>query len=159
MSTLQEVQAAEVEMQAALDRFMEIARQYQMSAEQRSVWVQIPRTELILRSGEEYIGSIIDADGSAHAIILLPGDQNDINWAAAKTWAASIGGSLPTRIEQAMLYAAHRDKFERRAYWSCEQTAEVADYAWSQNFGFGGQYYYLLADYGLRARAVRRVSL
>jgi hypothetical protein len=45
--------------------------------------------------------------------------------------------------------------FKKAWYWSCEQYAGAAAYAWSQGFDYGYQ------DYGrkyreLRARAVRR---
>ena len=60
-----------------------------------------------LAEGEIYVGSIGDAQGNLRHIILLPGDNEDDNWEAQMEWAKSIGGDLPTRIEQAMLWARH----------------------------------------------------
>jgi hypothetical protein len=150
-----------ITIQAIQDKHAEIGKliqAYQAQQQPRRIEVEIDRQAINLAAGEEYIGSIINSDGSAHAIILLPGDHNDINWADATAWAASIGGTLPTRIEQAMLYANHRDKFEQRAYWSCEQPAEAAGYAWYQYF-FTGYQDFSSTNSKLRARAVRRVAI
>ena len=111
-----------------------------------------------LAAGENYIGAIIKADGTGHHIILLPGDNNAASWQAQMEWAKSIGGDLPSRIEQAMLFAYHHDAFKPTWYWSNEQHAANSDYAWSQSFLDGNQYFNNTTD-KLRARAVRRVSI
>ena len=71
--------------------------------------IQIPP----LAEGEIYVGSIGDAQGNLHHVILLPGDNDDATWSAQMAWAESIGGDLPTRIELAMLWANRRDQFPR----------------------------------------------
>ena len=111
-----------------------------------------------LSEGETYIGAIGDKNGDVHHIILLPGDNDDANWKAQMEWAKSIGGDLPTRVEQAMLWAGHRDQFKKDLYWSNETHHESDQYAWSQGFSLGYQYYYLEHS-ELRARAVRRLSI
>ena len=111
-----------------------------------------------LAEGETYIGCIGDAAGNLHHVILLPGDNDDASWKKQMAWAKSIGGDLPNRIEQAMLWATHRDLFQKDWYWSNEQHASYSGYAWFQYFYYGTQDYY---DVGskLRARAVRRLPI
>ena len=111
-----------------------------------------------LNDGETYIGAIGDKNGDVYHLILLPGDNDDASWHDAMNWAKSVGGDLPNRIEQAMLYAYHQKAFERDWYWSCEQPAADSDYAWSQDFVNGYQLYSSFT-YELRARAVRRLPI
>ena len=111
-----------------------------------------------LAAGETYVGAIIKADGTGHHIILLPGDNNAASWQAQMEWAKSIGGNLPSRIEQAMLFAYHHDAFKPTWYWSNEQPAANSVYAWYQYFDGGSQVYSTTSS-KLRARAVRRVPI
>jgi hypothetical protein len=113
-----------------------------------------------LAEGEVYVGAIGDKNGDFYHVILLPGDNDDANWQSQMAWAKSIGGDLPNRIEQAMLWAAHRDQFQQYAYWSNEQDddPEYAGWAWYQRFNNGIQYNYH-QDSELRARAVRRIKI
>ncbi|WP_211278141.1 hypothetical protein, partial [Oceanospirillum multiglobuliferum] len=105
-----------------------------------------------------YIGLIGSKDGNAQHIILLPGDNGEAPWAGQMAWAKSIGGDLPTRVEQAMLWANHRDQFERDWYWSSEEREGYSGWAWYQGFDYGYQDRDLQIT-RLRARAVRRLFL
>lgn len=116
--------------------------------------IQIPP----LAEGEIYVGSIGDAQGTLHHIILLPGDNEDATWEAQMEWAKGIGGELPTRIEQAMLWTNHRDQFKKEWYWSNETHHAESGWAWFQHFNYGDQYVHL-KDRELRARAVRRLPI
>ena len=111
-----------------------------------------------LADGEIYIGAIGDAAGNLHHVILLPGDNDDATHESQLEWAKSIGGDLPTRIEQAMLWANHRDQFKKDWYWSNELHHNESSWAWFQYFTSGHQNGY---DQGLelRARAVRRLPI
>lgn len=112
----------------------------------------------MLADGEVYAGILLQDGKPAHHLVLLPGDAAPLTWKKAVTWAEKQGGTLPTRKEQALLFANAADAFQREWYWSAEQYAGAEGYAWGQGFGYGGQYYYGI--YGkLRARAVRRVTL
>ena len=111
-----------------------------------------------LADGETYVGAIVKADGAGHHIVLLPGDNNAASWQAQMEWAKSIGGNLPSRIEQAMLFAYHHDAFKPTWYWSNEQHAANSDYAWYQLFNVGDQYYGS-TSFKLRARSVRRFAI
>ena len=112
-----------------------------------------------LKEGEQYAGIILGKNGEQnYHLVLLPGEIEDSNWQKSIDWAASIGGELPNRREQALLYANLKEQFKPEYYWSCEQRAALPDFAWVQLFGDGSQddghksYYY-------RARAVRRLII
>ncbi len=111
-----------------------------------------------LAEGETYVGAIGDAAGNLHHVILLPGDNDNASWQAQIAWAKRIGGDLPTRIEQAMLWAGHMDAFrEYAAYWSNEGHSEPG-WAWCQHFTYGLQNH-AHEDRERRARAVRRLPI
>ena len=108
--------------------------------------------------GERYAGIALDDTGKAtHHLILLPQQPDGrLNWDEAMAWAEKAGGTLPTRQEQALLFSNCKDAFEPAWYWSCEQYAEDASYAWGQYFDNGYQDTNAKGYKG-RVRAVRRV--
>jgi hypothetical protein len=110
-----------------------------------------------LKKGEVYAGILLKDGQPTHHLILLPGDDHK-PWADAVAWAKKKGGILPTRKEQALLFANAADKFEQRWYWSSEEYAGNADCAWIQRFSNGNQIIiHKSLDY--RCRAVRRVAI
>ena len=111
-----------------------------------------------LKSGEIYAGLVIDDKGSMHHLILLDGDADDASHQEQLDWAKSIGGELPTRQEQALLYANCKSQFKRDWYWSADLSASGSGYAWCQNFYDGSQGHDDI-DFKLRARAVRRFPI
>jgi hypothetical protein len=113
-----------------------------------------------LAEGEVYVGAIGDKNGDFYHVVLLSGDNDDANWQAQMAWAKSIGGDLPNRIEQAMLWANHRDQFQKAAYWSNtpDDDPDYSGWAWCQYFCNGCQYRDR-QDVELRARAVRRLPI
>ena len=111
-----------------------------------------------LAEGETYVGCIGDALGNMHHVILLPGDNDDATHESQLEWAKSIGGDLPSRIEQAMLWANHRDQFKKDWYWSNEIHHAESVWAWFQDFVLGSQRNTSRSS-ALRARAVRRVMV
>jgi hypothetical protein len=112
-----------------------------------------------LNDGEKWVGLIMSADGhKKEHLILLPEQKDEVNWQHANEWAASIGGSLPDRVESALLFNCMKDEFEEEAYWTCEEHKGNDSWAWCQGFHNGYQdtiYKY----HELRARAVRRLSV
>lgn len=110
-----------------------------------------------LNSSERYIGTIINAAGQAEHVILLPGDNDAATWREQMEWAASIGGDLPNRIEQAILFDGFKDEFQSAYYWSNTRLEGGPDYAWVQIFS-GGYQYFLHKSNHYRARAVRRIN-
>lgn len=111
-----------------------------------------------LTEGEVYVGALGDINGDVHHVVLLPGDNDDATFEAQLAWAKSIGGDLPTRVEQAMLWAGFRDQFKAEWYWSNETHHRESGWAWCQGFGNGRQTNYPQTN-ELRARAVRRLSI
>ncbi|MFZ6724674.1 DUF1566 domain-containing protein [Undibacterium sp. MH2W] len=113
-----------------------------------------------LKDGEIYVGLILGKDGEPdHHLVLLPAKpEKKLNWSDAIAWAQSAGGDLPTRNEQALLFANSNEHFDRAWYWSNTQHAHDTDYAWMQHFDDGHQYgYHKSVEY--RARAVRRLLI
>lgn len=109
-----------------------------------------------LNDGEHYAGILLGKDGAPnHHLILLPGDHDDLPWQAAMDWAKSVGGELPTRREQSLLYANLPEQFKSEYYWSGNQPASTSNYAWVQDFVYGNQHYFYKGT-SYRARAVRR---
>ncbi|MDN7489480.1 DUF1566 domain-containing protein [Burkholderia sp. AU45274] len=110
-----------------------------------------------LNAGEHYAGILIGKNGAPnHHVILLPGDDGERDWEAAKEWAASIGGELPTRREQSLMFANLGEQFKRDWYWSTEENG--SGWAWSQDFYLGYQTTSVKSA-ALRARAVRRLII
>lgn len=108
-----------------------------------------------LKDGEIYAGAIIAPDGTGHHVILLDGDHDDADWDASMAWAESIGGDLPDRVEQALLFKHLSDRFQKEWYWSNTQPSCYSDFAWCQDFSYGGQDTSHKGD-ELRARAICR---
>ena len=116
-----------------------------------------------LAEGETYAGLIGNASGDAYHLILLPGDNDGATWQAQLDWVKSIGGDLPDRVEQALLFKNFKSEFQERAYWSntpCEpdDDEEESSRAWYQYFHRGDQISYLKV-LEFRARAVRRLPV
>ena len=108
-------------------------------------------------AGGIYAGISRGAGGAPDQhLVLLPGEAVDVDWDAACAFAASVGGELPTRAEQALLYANLKDQFQPRWYWSGEQAGPSL--AWHQSFDYGYQHG-SYRSYEGRARAVRRLPI
>jgi hypothetical protein len=121
------------------------------------ITLTLPAATIELAKGERFAGLVLSEDGKpSHHLVLLPGQATDVDWDDAKTWAASIGGELPTRQEQALLFANLKGSFETRAYWS--GTPPSSGHAWCQYFSSGGQDNYSTSA-ELCARAVRRLPI
>jgi len=136
-----------------------LAQLIQAFEAQASTQIHFPEQLIDLAAGEEYAGIITGQDGDLpYHLILLPGEAEDITWPDARAWACQAGGGLPSRREQSLLFANLKDQFQARWYWSNEQHAANAYYAWSQTFTNGSQDY---DDEGAqrRARAVRRLTI
>ncbi len=111
-----------------------------------------------LNEGEIYVGAIGNKNGDFYYVVLLPGDNDDANWQVQMDWAKSVGGDLPTRIEQSLLWTNFRDNLQKDWYWSNETHREVSNYAFVQGFGSGRQHTHHKLD-SCRALAVRRVPV
>nr|WKF58788.1 hypothetical protein HUO10_003289 [Paraburkholderia busanensis] len=113
-----------------------------------------------LNEGEVYAGVLLGKNGAPHQhVILLPGDIEDGKWNDAVKWAESIGGELPPRREQSLLFANCGEEFKPDWYWSSESHASDDAYAWCQDFFNGYQGSYRKGTSYCRARAVRRLII
>ena len=112
-----------------------------------------------LRPGEIYVATIQIAGQAPYHLILLPEHPEDeMTHQTATKWAANVGGELPSRPEQALLFAHQRAQFYRDWYWSNTLLESDPDYAWYQNFNIGHQSF-SHRNTKLRARAVRRLPI
>ena len=131
--------------------------------QQKTPALFFPEVTINLSPGEHYAGLVLGKDGEpSYHLVLLPGQADDITWDKAMEWAGKQGGgdvaSLPTRREQALLYANLKEEFEPRAYWSCEAHESESGWAWFQYF-YDGSQDFNPKYYELRARAVRRLII
>lgn len=95
-----------------------------------------------LPPGARHAGVVLDEVGQpTHQLILLAArPENALNWQAAKEWAASVGGDLPSPQEQALLFANCRDALPKAWCWSNKKHEKGASYAWVCRFDNGYQY-------------------
>ena len=99
----------------------------------------------LLNQGETFLGAYCGPDGEIVRVILLPEEKAPSSWKSAMEWAKDLGGDLPNRVEQAMLFSYLRDQFKRAWYWSNQLHESDDSYAWCQYFYDGNQgYYYTL---------------
>lgn len=120
--------------------------------------IQILEDSIELAAGEHYAGSVLDADGQhrAHLVLMAARAEHDMTWQDALEWAEAEGGALPTRQEQALLFANCKPHLQAGWHWSCEEHESDASFAWFCNFRNGYQHGYRKSDEG-SAVAVRRV--
>lgn len=124
--TLESIQSEQARLAAMIKHFQ---------AQQGAVEFDVPGTSITLAAGELYAGIVLDDDGKpSHHLILLPGEAKDISWQDARDWAAELGGDLPTRREQSLLFANLPSKFAKTWHWSGEENEEEPSYAWDQFF-------------------------
>ena len=89
-----------------------------------------------LKDGEHYAGILLGENGEPDQhIILLPGlDNKEFTWGEAVKAAKKMGGALPTRREQSLLFANLKPRFQWDWHWSGEQYAAAPSHAWRQGF-------------------------
>lgn len=114
--------------------------------------------------GGTFAGVVTLKDGAHVAVVLLADKpEKSLKWEAAKAWAESVDGVLPTRPVAALLYANAKDQFERDWYWTSERLdadtgdKDDASYAWYCSFGNGLQDYFVISAGA--ARALRLIHL
>jgi hypothetical protein len=148
--TLQQIEARQSEL-------LDLIARFKAQPAPQGARVQIPAADIQLAHGERYAGLVLSEDGTPqHHLVLLPQDGDDMTWADATAWATQAGGALPTRQEQALLFANCKAQFQPTWYWSGEPH-ENGSSAWDQYFSFGTQSNGH-KDGTCRARAVRRLA-
>ena len=129
----------------------------QLTLAAKATILTLPESKISLLPGERYAGPVLDKDGKVkhHLILLSARPTVDVNWKAAKAWAEEVGGTLPDRQEQALLFANCKDALPQRWCWSSEP--EGSSCAWGCYFNLGYQYYGG-TSYDGSAVAVRRLN-
>ena len=118
---------------------------------------QLPAIGAPLKGGC-YAGATTKPDGTLYAVVLLPAQGADLNWEAAKTWAAEQGGELPSRPVAALLFANAKAQLRPRWHWTNETDEDDASYAWYCYFASGYQNLYH-KSYDGSAVAVRLIHV
>lgn len=144
--------------QAKQTELATLIAQLQATPVQASTTIYIEEETFDLAPGEHYAGAVLDANGQHmhHLVLMAAKPEGDLTWKAALEWAEEVGGALPTRQEQALLFANCKSHLTPRWHWSCEEHETEASYAWQCGFNYGFQYGYLKSSEG-SAVAVRRV--
>jgi hypothetical protein len=122
--------------------------------------------QLAACSGQFHIGArypegwLVGVNASNEAVLLLPGDIEQVDWVEAMEWAHSIGGDLPTRAEAALLRANFPQGFAAGRFWTSETCLTKRSHAaaWYQSFNTGNQAYATQRTL-LKARAILHVPL
>jgi hypothetical protein len=94
-----------------------------------------------LQDGERYAGIVLDADGNTlhHLVLMALRPEGKLEWQAAMDWAASVGGDLPNRQEQALLFSNCKPHIKPEWHWSNQTYESEASYAWYCYFYDGNQ--------------------
>ncbi len=100
--------------------------------------------EIELHPGEHYAGMVLDQEGRLmhHLVLMAQRPDGTLEWQEAMDWATSVGGVLPNRQEQALLYANCKPHLKPEWHWSSETRKDDASYAWYCGFSYGNQSYY-----------------
>ncbi len=132
--TIETVQAKQAELAAMIQLL-----QQQAAPAFRSI--TLPATEIELQAGEHYAGAVLDQGGTVlhHLVLMAPRPTERLDWKGASAWAAAAGGDLPTRQEQALLFANCKPHIEPDWYWSREVDEDDSNYAWCCHFSYGDQ--------------------
>ena len=148
--TLEQIQAKQTELTSMIAQLL-------ATPKQAPTTIEIEEDSIDLASGEHYAGVVLNANGQHmhHLVLMAAQPSKDLAWSAALEWAGRAGGALPTRQEQALLFANCKPHLQPRWYWSCEEHESETSYAWHCNFNDGYQTSYHKSYEG-SAVAVRR---
>lgn len=149
--TLEQIQAKQTELASMIAQLL-------ATPKQAPTTIEIEEDSIELAAGEHYAGAVLDANGQHmhHLVLMAAKPAENLAWQAALEWAEQVGGALPTRQEQALLFANCKPHLEARWHWSCEEHESDASYAWRCYFGSGYQFL-SHKSYECGAVAVRRV--
>lgn len=148
--TIEQIQAKQTELASMIAQLLATPAQ--------STTIEIEEDSIELAAGERYAGAVLDANGQHmhHLVLMAARAEQNMTWQAALEWAEAEGGALPTRQEQALLFANCKPHLTPRWHWSCEEHETDASSAWGCGFSHGGQLHDHKSSEG-SAVAVRRV--
>lgn len=130
--TLEDIQAEQSRLASLI---AELSKNAQPAA--KPVLLIVPEATITLAAGEHYAGTVLDADGKIkhHLVMMAQRPEEDLSWDDAMAWAKDVGGTLPDRQEQSLLYANCKPHLKPVWHWSCQQHEQDASFAWSCFFG------------------------
>jgi hypothetical protein len=101
--------------------------------------IQLPETEIALKPGERYAGAMLDSNGQVqcHLVLVAERPPGQMMWWEAMDWAISLGGHLPNRQEQALLYVNCKTHMGAEWYWSGVSDEDDPAFAWGYNIYSG----------------------
>jgi hypothetical protein len=154
--TLQAVRAKQIELSTEQTK---LAAMVAALMNQTCTTVSVEAFDVGLRDGEHYAGAVLDEDGELmhHLVLMAEKPVGRVTWQAAMDWAASVNGVLPTRQEQALLFANCKPHLDADWHWSSQTHETNASYAWYCYFNYGNQGLNAKSYAGC-ARAVRRLN-
>lgn len=150
--TLEAIEAKQSELSLLIQQFK--------AQPKLSMSITYPEIEIELQPGEHYAGPVLDESGAVihHLVLMAARPDERMNWQACMDWAESVGGALPNRQEQALLYANCKPHLDGVWHWSSQTHEENSSYAWGCGFNNG----YQITGGGKSAEgaavAVRRVN-
>lgn len=149
----------EITLQAVRAKQTELATMIAALMNQTCTTVSVEAFEIGLRDGEHYAGTVLDRDGELMHHLVLMAEKPDarLDWQAAKDWATSVGGELPTRQEASLIFANCKPHLEASWHWTSEEHTN-ASYAWDCHFINSNQTSTAKSSAG-SARAVRRLAV
>lgn len=149
----------EITLELVQQRQAELAAMIERLTRAKTAPIELPAATIHLQAGEHYAGLVLNADGSVryHLVLMAARPEGDLDWEDATSWASEVGGELPTRQEQALLYANCKPHLKPVWHWSSETHASDSSYAWFCDFSYGSQGNYRESAEGA-AVAVRRVT-
>ena len=132
--TLEAIQAKQTELATMIQQLEKQAAS--------TTLVDIEGCTITLQPGEHYAGAVLDEAGQHkhHLVLMAQRPTDKLNWQAAMDWAQRIDGALPTRQEQALLFANCKPHLGPVWHWSSEAHESEASYAWHCHFSHGYQY-------------------
>jgi len=129
--TLEAIQAKQAKLEAKQTQLAELIAKFTKPLP-AVLLLAIAAATIELQPGEHYAGAVLNDDGTIkhHLVLMAPKPPGKLAWAAALTWAKSIGGFLPTRQEGALIFANCKAHVEASWHWLSEEYAPNVSYAW-----------------------------
>ena len=148
--TLEAIEAKQTELS-------KLIAQFKADANKPVLWTFL-ETQIELLPGEHYAGLVLNDGGHIehHLVLMAQRPDKKLAWQEAMDWAQSVGGSLPTRQEQALLFANCKPHLKPECHLSNQTHESDASSAWYCYF-YDGYQTITLKSYGGSAVAVRRV--
>jgi hypothetical protein len=131
--TLEHLEERQTELASLIEQFK--------AQKQQTILLRVPEAEIVLQPGEHYAGAVLDNDGKIkHHLVLMAADPDeDLTWDGATAWAKEVGGHLPDRQEQSLLFANCKPHLKAEWHWSSEVHESNPSYAWCCDFYDGDQ--------------------